>query len=57
MSNSIAIASNIQDLTGVGEEWLVDPITLVPKIKFFDGKIVGDLPRAINAEDDTLEII
>lgn len=56
MNYLIVVACSVSDLKGIGEEWLIDPITLEPRLKFYNGSIINALAQAINAEDDTLEV-
>lgn len=39
MPTQIKIYSNIQDLTGIGEEWLINPLTQDVIAVFIDGDL------------------
>ena len=48
---TIKVSSNIHDLTGEGEEWLVTTISELVIAKFIDGKLVTGCSPSGNSEE------
>jgi hypothetical protein len=53
---TIKMYTNIQDLTGIGEEWLINPVTLGAVGVFIDGNLRCEVSLGFQSNCDQTKV-